>query len=93
MPGRKSGATAAQNQMYEFETLSVLSESPVALTIPEICAKSMTISGLTPQKMARILSNLVNMGLVRKSMSKAKGNRMVYIAVSQLEEQGVTLSE
>ena len=90
MPGRKSGTTKAQNQMYEFETLSVFSESPNALTITDICNKSMTLNGLTPQKMARILSQLVNMGLVRKTQSKSKG-RMVYIAQSQLEEQGITL--
>ena len=42
MPGRKSGTSKAQNQMYEFETLSVLSESPNALTISDICARSMT---------------------------------------------------
>ena len=90
MPGRRTGTTKAQNQMYEFETLSVLSESPNALTITDICNKSMTLNGLTPQKMARILSQLVNMGLVRKTQSKSKG-RMVYIAQSQLEEQGITL--
>jgi DNA-binding MarR family transcriptional regulator len=92
MPGRRTGTTKAQNQMYEFETLAVLSESPNALTIADICNKSMTLNGLTPQKMARILSQLVNMGLVRKTQSKSKG-RMVYIAQSQLEEQGVTLSD
>lgn len=92
MPGRKTGTSKAQNQMYEFETLSVLSESPNALTISDICARSMTLTGLTPQKMARILSQLVNMGLVRKTQSKSKG-RMVYIAQSQLEEQGITLME
>lgn len=92
MPGRKSGIDKAKNQMYEFETLSVLSESSNALTISDIYARSMTLTGLTPQKMARTLSQLVNMGLVRKTQSKSKG-RMVYIAQSQLDEQGITLME
>lgn len=88
MPGRKNTATKTQNQKYEFEVLSVLSESPVALTIPEICEKNMLLVGLSSQKMARILSDLVNMGLVRKSQSKAKGNRMIYMAESQLKYTG-----
>ena len=87
MPGKTSRYSKAQTQMYEFETLSVLSESPVALTIAEICQRSMTLTGVSCQKMARVLSKLNEMGLVRKSQSKAKGH-MVYIAVSQLEEQG-----
>lgn len=92
MPGRKTGTTKAQNQMYEFETLSVLSESPNAMTISEICEKSFTLNGITPQKMVRILSELVNMGLVRKTQSRSK-KRMVYIAQSQLDEQGIVLGD
>lgn len=93
MPGRKtSGTDKARNQMYEFETLEVLSHSPVAMTISEICQSSFTLNGLTSQKMAHVLKNLVDMGLVKKTQSKSK-KRMVYIAVSQLEEQGITLQE
>lgn len=93
MPGRKtSGTDKARNQMYEFETLEVLSHSPVAMTISEICQNSFTLNGLTSQKMAHVLKNLVDMGLVKKTQSKSK-KRMVYIAVSQLEEQGITLQE
>lgn len=92
MPGRKSNYSKAETQMLELETLDVLAESPNALTIEEICARSMTLTGRTSQKMARVLSSLIQAGLVRKTQSKSK-KRMVYIAVCQLEEQGITLSE
>ena len=93
MPGRTKGpADKARNQMLEFETLAVLSESPIALTISEICERSFTLTGQTTQKMARILSNLVNMGLVRKTMSKGR-KRMVYMSVAKMEELGITLTE
>ena len=77
--------------MLEFETLNVLSESPIALTIEEICEKSMTLHGRSSQKMARVLSELNKMGLVRKAQSRSR-KKMIYMAVSQLEEQGITLS-
>ena len=91
MPGRNRGSSKAENQMLEFETLNVLSESPIALTIEEICEKSMTLHGRSSQKMARVLSELNKMGLVRKAQSRSR-KKMMYRAVSQLEEQGITLS-
>jgi len=91
MPGRNRGSSKAENRMLEFETLNVLSESPVALTIEEICSKSMTLHGRSSQKMARILSELNKMGLIRKTQSRSR-KKMIYMAVSQLEEQGITLS-
>lgn len=91
MPGRSRSSTdKARDQMLAFETLSVLGESSVALTIDEICARSFTLTGKTPQKMARILSELINMGLARKSMSKGR-KRMVYMSVAKMEEMGITL--
>ena len=91
MPGKNRTFSKAENQMLEFETLNVLSESPVALTIEEICEKSMTLHGRSSQKMARILSELNKMGLIRKAQSRSR-KKMIYMAVSQLEEQGITLS-
>ena len=93
MPGRsRSSSDKARDQMLAFETLSVLGESSVALTIDEICSRSFTLNGRTPQKMARILSELINMGLARKSMSKGR-KRMVYMSVAKMEEMGITLAE
>ena len=92
MPGKTSRYTKAETQMIEFETLEVLANSPIALTISEIQERSLTLVGRTSQKMARVLSDLVEKGLVRKTQSKAK-KRMVYMAVSQMEALGITLAE
>jgi DNA-binding transcriptional regulator GbsR (MarR family) len=51
----------------------------------------MTLHGRSSQKMARVLSELNKMGLVRKAQSRSR-KKMIYMAVSQLEEQGITLS-
>ena len=48
----------------------------------------MNLTNQTPQKMARVLSNLCDIGMVKKTKSKAKGNKMVYMAVSSLEDAG-----
>ena len=94
MPGRttKSPSDKARDQMLTFETLAVLDESIVALTISEIQERSMTLTGLTSQKMARILSELNKAGLVRKAQSKSR-KRMVYMSVAKMEELGITIAE
>lgn len=94
MPGRnvKTPADKARDQMLTFETLAVLDESIVALTISEIQERSMTLTGLTSQKMARILSELNKTGLVRKAQSKSR-KRMVYMSVAKMEELGISLSD
>lgn len=93
MPGRttKSPSDKARDQMLTFETLAVLDESIVALTISEIQERSMTLTGLTSQKMARILSELNRAGLVRKAQSKSR-KRMVYMSVAKMEELGITMA-
>ena len=94
MPGRnvKTPADKARDQMLTFETLAVLDESPIALTISEIQEKSMTLTGLTSQKMARILSELNKVGLIRKAQSKGR-KRMIYMSIAKMEELGITMSE
>lgn len=92
MPGRitKTPSDKAHDQMLEFETLAVLSDSFNALTISEICERSFILTGQSVQKMARILSRLNDMGLVRKTMSKSR-KRMVYMSVAKMEEMGITI--
>ena len=72
--------------------LSVLADSPSPMTIDEICRSDSNLVGVTTQKMARSLNELVEAGFVMKTKSKAK-NKMVYAAVSQLEEQGYDISK
>ena len=85
---RKPKYTIEQTQELTMLALGVLEDSSVAMTIQEICANDMNLTNQTPQKMARVLSNLYEMGMVKKTKSKAKGNRMVYAAVSSLENEG-----
>lgn len=85
MPGRTSKYSARTNGELKLATIDVLNTYPEALTISDICVRDITLNGQTNQKMARILSELVEMGLVKKAKSKAKG-RMVYMAVCHLEQ-------
>lgn len=87
MPGRKSKYSPELNAQLEMETIGILNESPDALTIQQICERSVLLSQHTPQKMARILSHLVEAGLVTKAQNKTL-KRMVYKAVSVMLEQG-----
>ena len=84
--------TKEQNSELRVRALGVLADSPNAMTIPEICAGDMGLMGQTPQKMARILNELVEAGFVMKTNSKSK-SRMVYAAVCQLEEQGYDIEK
>ena len=83
---RKSKYTPAQTQEITMEALDVLANSPVALTISEICLERISLAGQTTQKMARCLNTLVDWGMVEKA--KSKSGRMLYMATSQLQAQG-----
>ena len=87
MPMRRSKYSATQNSELTFETMTVLSEAQEALTIEEICNRSIKLTGHTPQKMARILNDLVDVGMVKKCQSKSKG-RMIYKSTAVMAEQG-----
>lgn len=88
MPGRKSKYSKEQTQALTVAALDVLAESPNALTISDICARRISLQGQTTQKMARVLNDLVEYGLVQKAKNRA--GRMLYMATAQLEEQGYT---
>lgn len=69
--------TAKQNADLEFYTLDVLSECPGHfLSIDEIKqGNAFDLGGVSSQKMSRVLSNLIMMGVVRK---KKDGLHMKY---------------
>lgn len=73
--------SVAQTQELTMRALGVLQDSSTALTIEEICANDINLTNQTPQKMARVLSSLCEMGMVTKTRSKSKG-RMTYTAVA-----------
>ena len=89
MPGRRSAPkyTTEQNVDFGMRVLGVLAEAPEALEIKQIQASDLMLNNLTTKKLARVLSELSEMGLVLKSKSKSNG-RMKYKARAMCEEQG-----
>lgn len=94
MPGRfKTKAySAAQEGEFKLRIIDILNNSDEAMTIDDIKSEDIILRDLTSQKMSRVLSNLIELGLVRKARSKAQG-RMVYKAVSKMIEQGYDMGE
>lgn len=85
---KKAKYSIEQTQELTMRALAVLQDSSTPLTIQEICANDMNLTNQTSQKMARVLSNLCEMGMVKKTKSKSKGNKMIYAAVASLENEG-----
>lgn len=94
MPGkvRVHRLSSEKEGEYKMRILSILNESEEAMTIDQIKSQDMILQPLTSQKMARLISNLIEMGLVRKGKSKSLG-RMVYKAVAVMVRQGYDVNE
>ena len=87
MPGRRTSKfTKDQNALLQGEIMIILAESEEALTIEEIQARS-TLTGLSTQKIARLLGHLIEMGNVTKAKSKSLG-KMVYKSLAVMRRQG-----
>lgn len=85
MRNSKPKYSQMQNQELETKAFMVLAQTTQALTIPEICDQDFTLSTQTPQKMARVLNNLCDIGAVIKAKDKTKG-RMVYMSMSSYND-------
>lgn len=85
MRSSKPKYSQMQNQELETKAFMVLAQTTQALTIPEICSQDFTLVNQTPQKMARVLNNLCDMGAVIKAKDKSKG-RMVYMSMSSYND-------
>ena len=84
MPGRRTSKyRPQQTALWEGEVMIILAESQEALDIDEIKSRSINLAGVTPQKMARILGHLIEMGNVVKAKSK-----MVYKSLAVMRDQG-----
>lgn len=86
MTYRKSKYTKDQTAIWQGETVVILAQAPEALTIDEIKNNSIALNGVTNQKMARILTHLIDMGMVTKS--KGKNGKMRYKSIAVMEVQG-----
>lgn len=85
MRSSKPKYSQTQNQELETKAFMVLAQTTQALSIPEICSQDFTLANQTPQKMARVLNNLCDLGAVIKAKNKSKG-RMVYMSMSSYND-------
>lgn len=92
MPGVKRKYSAQQTAIWRGEILLKLSHSPEAMSIQQLQAGSMFLNGVSSQKLARILAECIDMGLVRKAKSRASG-LMMYKSVAVMQEQGYDIEE
>ena len=93
MPGRRTSKfTKDQNALLQGEVMIILAESEEALTNEEIQARSITLTGLSTQKIARLLGHLIEMGNVTKAKSKSLG-KMVYKSLAVMRSRDMMFIE
>ena len=85
MRSSKPKYSQMQNQELETKAFMVLAQATQARSIPEICNQDFTLANQTPQKMARVLNKLCDLGAVIKTKDKSKG-RMVYMSMSSYND-------
>lgn len=93
MPGRSRTTVRPEvNADYKFRILDVLNNSDDAMTLDEIRMEDMILRPLSNQKISRLISDLIDFGLVQKGKSKSFG-RMLYKATAKMQEQGYEVDE
>lgn len=92
MPGVKKKYSKEQTAIWRGEILLKLSHSEEAMSIQQLQAGSIFLNGVSSQKLARILAECVDMGLVRKAKSRTSG-LMMYKSVAVMKAQGYDVDE
>ena len=87
MPGRRSQYSKEFNSEMKTALSMALLEAKEAVNIDQLKLFDMRLNGLTNQKAARLLNELVEMGFCVKSKEKSTG-RVAYKAIGVMEEQG-----
>ena len=85
---KKPKYSVEQTQEIMTRAFSALCDSETPMTIEEIQQADLFLVSITTQKMARVLNELVEKGVVVKTKAKLKGGRMVYMSIEVLEKQG-----
>ena len=80
---KKSKYTVAQTQEIKMRALDVLVNSTTAMTIDEIQKADLCLVSATPQKIARVLGDLAEFGMIEKIKNKA--GRMTYMSIETAE--------
>ena len=67
--------------------IDVLENSPEAMSIAEIQMSDIALRNVTSQKLSRVLSHLIEMGMAQKAKDKSSGH-MVYKSTAVMKDQG-----
>lgn len=86
MPNTRSKYTPELTQRWTTKAMIVLAEAQRDMTSKEIQQGDLDLVDVTPQKMARMLNELVDKGLVVKS--KGKSGLMHYKAMGTILKEG-----
>lgn len=93
MPGRYRNTTRPEvNADYKFRILDVLNNAQDAITLDEIRMDDIILRPLSNQKISRLISELIDFGLVQKGKSKSLG-RMVYKTTARMQEEGYEVAD
>lgn len=87
MRGNRSKYSADFNSEMKTILSCVLMENPREMNIDEMKALDMRLVGLTNQKAARLLNEMVEMGFCAKAKQKST-NRVCYKAIGIMEDEG-----
>ena len=79
--------TAEYNGALKVAILDVLSQADESVSTSYLQSNSIVLVTATPQKIARVLNEMIEMGIVLKSKSRSTG-RMMYVLRAKMEEQG-----
>ena len=92
MAYKKSKYSAEYNSEMTVRFMDALCQAQEAVTIDQLKCYDMCLTDVTNQKAARILNNLVEMGIAVKGKNKVN-NRVTYKAIGTMIEQGYDLGE
>lgn len=91
MPNTRPKYSPELTQRWTTKAMVVLAEAQRDMTCKEIQQGDLDLVGITPQKMARILNELVDKGLVMKS--KGRSGLMHYKAMGTILKEGYVPAE
>lgn len=85
---KKSKYSAQMDAIIEGCALVKLSEASDAITLDEIIQDEPLLTGVSTQKLAKIMAKFIDMGVIIKS--KRRDGKMVYKTVAAMESEGYT---
>lgn len=87
MPGRTSKYSAGYNSEMKVVLMDALLDCQEAVNIDQLKAKNIRLAGMTNQKAARLMNELVEMGIAAKTQDRVT-KRVVYKALQIMRDQG-----